>query len=234
MKKFFLIFCLFFLSCFSLHAKWYSTFTTNEAKINYFAPFTSSLLSTYVFEGDKDGAFIGDMVAVLNDNSHWKIHPDHTEIYGKWQPGEAVHVDLRTSKYYFKREHKFALVNHNRNETVFVMLIASPLEIDTAGNPVYTSSMTINGVFHGLDYRINLIFNNGEQWEVDVDMSDLKWKSGWISWTREYQDKYFQAHTPVYVGYHEEEEKTYFFIINGTGKDARSRWARAGNYTYEL
>ena len=94
MKKFLLIFYVFFLAQFTLDAKSYYTFTNEQARVNHCVPFVHNLLSDLVFEGDKEGQFVGDVVAVLDDDSRWKVHPDHAEIFGQWQPGEEVHVDV--------------------------------------------------------------------------------------------------------------------------------------------
>lgn len=82
--------------------------------------------SVYKFEGDKHGDFKGDFVTVLSDGSRWKIHPQDSYKYRKWSTGSPVHIAKRTSYYYFKREHKFELVNLTNNETVRAMLVQYP------------------------------------------------------------------------------------------------------------
>ena len=81
-----------------------------------------------VFEGDRHNEFAGNFIAVLNDASRWKVHPMDEEKFRQWTIDDVVHIRLRTSKYWFKREHKFELYNHMKKESVRAMLINYPTQ----------------------------------------------------------------------------------------------------------
>lgn len=212
MKKIALICCFFLFSCCWLNAKPVYT------KVDL-TPYNHLLVGTYSFEGDKHGEFEGNSVAVLDDLSFWKVHPTHTDRFSEWKFGEEVHVTVRTSWYFFKREHKFALYNHERNEEVFVMLVQSPFLIYEAQNPNVVQ--TYNG--YPSAFRVNITLNDGGQWEVEPGTTDI---------TRDNKDKYFAVGTPAYVGYIKEDEGISFFVINELEREAHWRWARKGNYSY--
>lgn len=76
-----------------------------------------------LFNGDKYGDFKNDLVAVLSDHSTWKIHSKDRDIFSQWHVGDPIRMRVRTSFYWFKREHKFELVNEVRKETVRAMII---------------------------------------------------------------------------------------------------------------
>ncbi len=80
----------------------------------------------YDFPGDRHGDFVGDVTVILNDQSEWKVHPDDTEKFATWYINDIVHPRVRTSSYWFKREHKFELFNHTRRDTVRAMLVKYP------------------------------------------------------------------------------------------------------------
>ncbi len=85
-----------------------------------------SIYGYYTFAGDRHEDFVGDCVAVLNDGSEWKVHPSDTNKFNLWNINDIVHSRVRTSFYWFKREHKFELFNHSINQTVRVMLVRYP------------------------------------------------------------------------------------------------------------
>jgi hypothetical protein len=79
-----------------------------------------------IFDGDKYGDFKNDAVAILSDSSAWKVHPLDQGLFCHWNIEDAIHIRLRRSFYWFKREHKFELFNANRQEVVRVMLVQYP------------------------------------------------------------------------------------------------------------
>lgn len=97
------------------------------------------------FMGDKHGEFKGDLVIGLGDGSAWKVHPTDREKVTRWLANEIVHPQVRTSFYWFKREHKFEIYNHNRKESVKAMLVQypyAPLIITDAVEYVSSTSVT--------------------------------------------------------------------------------------------
>lgn len=208
---------LLMLATISLHAQ---TYYTNKVDLT---PYIHPLVGEYSFQGDKHGDFVGDTVAILGDLSLWKVHPKHTELFGHWKIGERIHIGLRTSWYFFKREHKFTLVNHDRNETVYVMMIQSSNFIKIAEPPQYNE--TING--NPSSFRVNLVLEDGTPWEVE-STSDVVWDRKTKGW----KDTGFAAVSSAHVGYNEEDNAVSFFIINELEREATYRWARKGNYDY--
>lgn len=89
-------------------------------------PGKQTLVSVSPFVGDQYGDFKGDFVAHLSDGSSWKVHPYDSLAFSLWTTTDILHVGFRTSFYFFKREHKFEIVNHTRNETVRVMIVDYP------------------------------------------------------------------------------------------------------------
>lgn len=97
-----------------------------NAHTNYvevYPPVMQTITETVPFRGDRHGKFSGDDVVVLSDGSAWKVHPKSKATYRRWYLGDRVHVALRTEWYWFKREHKFNLFNHENGESVKVMLV---------------------------------------------------------------------------------------------------------------
>lgn len=118
MKKHPLLTLLFFISFVTVLGGAYGTSLENDSLST-----KTYLVGIYPFEGDRHGDFEGDIIAVLSDGSRWKVHPKNLVDFGSWQPGDPVHVGLRTSFYFFKREHKFYLENLKKDTWVKVMLI---------------------------------------------------------------------------------------------------------------
>lgn len=189
-----------------------------------YTPFTHEYVGHYTYEGDADGDFKGDLVVMLEDGSKWKIHPSHREQLADWAVGDKVHIDIRTSYYLLKREHKFLLFNHRKNSGLFVMLVETPYTISEAHKCVPTKR-TENGIFPYVysNYKQNLIFNDSSKWQINCKNSTP-----------------FTKDTPVYIGYNESPEVALdpkkkwgsFFIITGVGKGAKWAWAVRGNYFY--
>lgn len=185
-------------------------------------PFIHEYVGQYIYEGDSNGDFKGDFAVTLDDGSSWKIHPDHKELFIDWNIGDKVHIELRESSYYFKREHKFILFNHQKNQGLYVMLIDTPFIVDVAEEPMPTARF-VNWPYTYTDYKQNLILSDGSRWEIDS-----------------YIYNRFSNNTSVYVGYNPSNKDfldpkytwNSFFIIRGKGKEAKWEWASPGNYKY--
>lgn len=173
-----------------------------------------------LYEGDCKGDFVGDLLFEMSDGSGWKVHSKDHETAGKWESGDKVHVSLRTSFYWFKREHKFFLYNHTRNESVRAMLIYHadvPREIIhiTESYPTKFASVPI--------YEID---EEGEQVIVGYYISEGEWRkivvlddgTAWII-----QDNFneFTTGCGVYVGRDDSKSEPRYFLITG-----RERWAK--------
>lgn len=176
----------------------------------------------YFFEGDNKGDFKGDLVAVLADGSAWKGHPSDTEVLSQWKIGDCIHVQVRTSFYWFKREHKFLLYNHDKNESVKVMLVNYGdvfLEIsDTSG--VYPTNTEIVSFWYydmegnqisdwhiePCDYRKLLLFNDGSKCLIGDNF------------------QHFKPGMNVYFGFNENRNKSKLFLISGIGREAKWTW----------
>jgi hypothetical protein len=81
------------------------------------------LKSVSLFDGDKYGDFEDNLVAILSDGSSWKIHPHDQNTFSNWQVDDPIRMRVRNSFYWFKREHKFELVNEARQEEVRAMIV---------------------------------------------------------------------------------------------------------------
>jgi hypothetical protein len=160
----------------------------------------SNFLHRYVesceFEGDEDLDFVGDLVAILEDTSRWKIHPNYVDQFASWQLGDTVHIGRRTDWYWFKREHKFLLVNHDRNESIPVMLVwvgDAPLNITSVTESNATSPFT------------TLTLSDDSEWEMENRASEL-----------------FSKEAHIYIGYNCDADQNHFFVISGIEKNATS------------
>src|SRR5262245_25950916 len=101
MKKLMLLFALLVMpSLYSLSGPIYHPIAES-------IPYIHKLSGKTVYPGDEKGLFAGNSVAILDDGSSWKVHPDHTDRFSHWDSGDVVYVDARTTWYWFKREHKF-------------------------------------------------------------------------------------------------------------------------------
>jgi len=174
------------------------------------------------FEGDRHGDFQHDFVAIFEDGSAWKIHPKDRAKFSRWDLGDTVHVSLRTKRYWFKREHKFELRNHNNNETVRAMLVqeaAYPVvimdaRIEQAGTRLQTDSfIDLNGnvylVYYTVtDYDKVLYLSNGSIWIICNESSFDNFLPG---------DR-------VYFGVNMKKKSQSFFLIRGTEREAAWAW----------
>lgn len=185
-------------------------------------PFIHNYQGHYLYEGDIKGNYKGDLAVILDDGSTWKVHPNYNELLDDWEIGDLVHVEER----FFcllKRDHKFMLFNHQKNQRLSVMLINTPLVVRVAELPFPTSRTAQPWPWpeyiYG-DYRQNIILSDGSRWEIHTGNEETA----------------FAKNTPAYVGYREEgtgsEVHRFFFVIGGTGKEATWEFAISGHYVY--
>lgn len=161
----------------------------------------------YAFYGDRHGDFVGDYVVVLNDGSEWKVHPEDSNVFSQWEINDIVHPRVRTSHYWFKREHKFELFNHTRKQTVKVMLVRYPT------NPLRVTDVTVEltkiiitkrpWVINHYTYHAHL--NDGTTWQFDSNVGNLLTVGKFL-----------------YLGVNDTAEGyTYFFIL---GSEREATW----------
>ncbi|MDR3624104.1 MAG: hypothetical protein P4L16_03065 [Chlamydiales bacterium] len=168
-----------------------------------------------LFSGDKHGDFKNDIVVYLTDGSGWKTHPNDKDLLSTWKPGESIHISLRTSYYYFKREHKFLLYNHDRKESVKAMLIdygPHPLSISSTSGVYFTDTDTIPITFLDENGEIFTIYELEPIYKKDISLND---GSTCVIY------KHFNAFIPdaqVYIGFNETPDE--FFIITGQEREA--------------
>ena len=173
----------------------------------------------YVFEGDKHGDFSGDIIVVLSDGSAWKGHPTQSEELSQWESGDKIHIGLRTSFYWFKREHKFFLYNYTTKETVKVMLIKygeDPLEITFASKPYPTDWRLVP--IRGSDGEIISYYREPCRYRKDVLLNNS------IEWTVSENLKSFKVGKKVHYGFNHSGINVDFFLITGKEREAVWSW----------
>lgn len=189
------------------------------------APILHYLEGVAVFEGDRHGDFKNDFVAILTDGSAWKVHPKDRDNFAQWNANDIVHIAVRDTFYWFKREHKFELHNHTNNQTVRVMLLQYPREyfmivqaeayIADTHLHFYTTTDS-NGNTHTHYYQVNdyekqLVLNDGSIWIIKNKFGD------------------FTFGNKVYVGVNDTNKGLYYSLISGTQREAVWTWARRVN-----
>jgi hypothetical protein len=196
-----------------------------ETLVDRSLAFDSYLVGSYEFQGDSHGDFRGDIVAVLSDGSQWKVHPDHPRKFSRWDVGDIIHVEYRTSFYWFKREHKFHLYNHSNGEYVKVMLAnygdeslvvvnaSKPCATDSITVPIYSVDSSGNWYVSGYDqvpcgYRSVITLSDGTVWNINKKFSNFKYGR------------------KVYVGYNESATAYRPFLISGTEREASWTWTK--------
>lgn len=160
-----------------------------------------------------------DFIVDFEDNSSWKIHPDDIAKVSDWQVGDEVHVRIRNSFYWFKRDHKFSIYNHTRDEAAKAMIQFHrdiPREIIEASDifctkgkevPLYRLNSKGELVIYGYlaletAHRKILMMDDGSQWELKDHLDD------------------FNEGTTIYVGFHDNNDLKLPFLISGKGKSA--------------
>lgn len=202
------------------------------AESELISPYIHKYEANFIYEGDNEGKFKNDFVAVLDDGSQWKIHSKNYEQFSKWNIGDLVHIELQTqTEWYLFKKYDLLLFNHECNESIEVSLLQTPLTISLSENPQPTSYIDSGFGKTYQNYRQNITTSDGQQWEI-ID-PELK--------------KSFPKDTPVYIGYNVynslpssilcyvlEDGKKYvsFFIINGAEQKLNWRWTHKGNHWY--
>jgi hypothetical protein len=218
------LFFMMLLSIQSVYGNYSPLVTSIQYPILNLDPFIHKLSGYATYEGDKQGDFKGDIVALLDDGSSWKVHPKHEAQFLSWTPGQNIHVGRRESHYFYKREHKFTLVNHDLGEEVFVMLVRTPHVVIHSGQSVPTvKAVTANAngkeTVRYLNYKKNITLSNGDLWEIESEAMDPEFAFG----------------AEAYVGYnrsHDAEDRVLYFIIGGKEREAIFRTTRTGNFFY--
>lgn len=198
----------------------FSLFCISHAFSSDFPVYTVQMITS--FNGDQYGGFENDLVAILNDGSGWKVHPEDRNKFGEWDKNDAILVRKRTSFYWFKREHKFELYNYSNNETVRAMIVQYPTYplhiVATDIYKAYTdlrssfwvdSKGTTHYYFYTVDVYYKLVFlNNGTSWVI-TDSSEFS---------------NFCMNDIVYLGFNTDDECISPFLISGIQREARWAW----------
>jgi len=205
-------FSLFFASLFG---------TMNGEPVNPVDTTIEYLNTTYLFNGDRHEEFVGDFVCVLNNGSAWKVHPKDTEKYRNWNVNDILHVQIRTSFFWFKREHKFTLQNYSRNESVRVMLInypSSSLSINAIQN------VQIDGYYRNTTIKDEYGNTHTEKKWVPIFQKEIYLNDGTV-WRLENDNSAFDQGKYVYFGVHRESSGFWYYFIAGTEREAV--WTKA-------
>lgn len=148
---------------------------------------------------DHQLAVVSNLVAELDDSSLWKVDPNYAKIFASWQPGEHVHVSVRTESFWFKPDYICILCNHERNEKVFAMPLKTPWSIDFSEGPCYANNIWFR----------TISLDNYQETQVECSKSDT----------------HFVEDAPAYIGYQEDNGAVVFYIICGVG--TKTVWGRA-------
>jgi hypothetical protein len=181
-------------------------------------PQPKTLQSIRNFEGDKKGEFRNDFTAVLSDGSAWKIHPQDRGLFSRWALNDELEVGVRTSFYWFKREHKFYLYNSTREEEARVMLV------DYQGMPLYVSvaqTDLVNEAYVPYTYsdsqgRVQTSYNIKRTYAKKLILNDSS------VWTIKDEGKFdaFKTNTQVYLSRDPLHEEIGFFLVSGLEREA--------------
>lgn len=161
----------------------------------------------------------GRVVVNLADASVWKVHPDHATQAAAWEIGDKVYIQVRKSCYWFKREHKFRIMNETKGESVKAMIIdhgASPLRVTEVSEPVYTFFDEVPIYAEGEDRAPVAV---GTKWVFDGKKMTLNLNRGSLVVVRDHFDK-FQEETELHLGVDNRKGYQGLFLIVGEGKDA--------------
>jgi hypothetical protein len=218
-----------FLAFIMMQSKAFSS--TSEDYIEQSFQSNVHVVGVYLFEGDRHKDFKNDLVTVLSDGSQWKIHPTQTTKFGSWQPGDSVQIGVRTSFYWFKREHKFYLKNLDKDKTVKAMLISYgdiPLQIVNTSNtyPTSTYKKPIYYIHNYYDSNGHLITNYilvGYKTVPCNYVKEIYLNNGRICRITK-QFKHFTIGKYVYAGYNQSEDQVNTLLITGTQREAVWSW----------
>lgn len=181
----------------------------------------SEIESFDLYEGDNHGDFKDNFVVYLSDGSRWKVHPDETERLREWKIGESIDIHLRTSFYWFKREHKFFLKNHNRGESIKAMIVhygEEPLRIVNTLDSFHTEYRA--NIHNGVDLKGNL-YTYVTYDPYIVQTRNIFLSDGSQGIVRHHLDKFILG-AKVYIGSRETGDDSKCIII--TGKEREAVW----------
>lgn len=175
--------------------------------------------AVYPFKGDSKGEFVGDLVFRLNDGSEWKTHKKDAKTTKRWSQSDFIEVSIRTSFYFFKREHKFILTNHTRKETARAMII------NYQYNPVFVKHVELLEVDRKLMDKYET--HDGQvvkvkEWVVYYHQF-LHLSNGEI-WRNKSPDYSFKEGAFVYVVYSYSSDGFETAVVRGTGRN--SYWTK--------
>lgn len=171
------------------------------------------VIANEIFAGDKHGDYRGDIVAILDDGSKWKIHPTRKKKFLAWDQSDIIHVGLKTSYYFLTRDHHFYLINQTKNEKIKVMMVGMPQEAlrimttDTYvdghkfGPQTYTNPLGRTHVVYTVQkvYAVNVRLSDGSVWKVKDNIH------------------VFLEGYSVYMGTDMKKNTGAYFLISGNG-----------------
>lgn len=188
-----------------------------------------TIVSTDIFQGDSHDEFAGDYVAVVEDMAGWKIHPEDRAKYESWAAGDRVRIRYRTEPYWFKREHKFWMYNHMKDETCRVMIVQHSEQ--PVKSIVFEETLTKEVKFRKQKVVWGQVIEY-ECWETVPYAKILELSDGsvWKIQNPEKFDKYTKG-TPVYVGVQGTPDIEYdFILITGLEREAESTRAKLEHF----
>lgn len=171
---------------------------------------------------NRPGSFAGNTTIVLSDGSEWKVHPKDQALCRGWLTNDIVHVGVRQSFYFFKREHKFYLCNETGGgKEIRVMLVCHadyPLAVLKKSKAYPTATLTIpvyTYVYNPQTGETDSFISHYEQMPSDY-YQDLQLSDGSVWQMR--QQPGFNAGSVVYFCY--SKEKSRYMLIEGYEKAA--------------
>lgn len=176
------------------------------------------------YDGDRHGQFAGDRTLILNDGSEWKVHPEDNAKASLWGMNEITHPRARLTKFWFKREHKFELYNHLRNETVRAMLIRYPYQ---ALSVLSVVDLELRGDIkfrNAKDEYGHIIYDSSGKpvvesyWEMIYEKCALL--SDGTVWTLKSNEKAFSPGKYVYVSANNTIDSFTYILIIGSEREA--------------
>lgn len=184
-------------------------------------PELHQVVATDLYAGDQNGDFVGDIVAVLDDGSCWKIHPTRVDKFLAWDLDDILHVGVRTDFYWFSRQHEFQLVNHTKNEKIKVMLVNMPTEAPH----ILTSETYVESSYYTTRTYVDFFGNSYTSLEkVYVYAKRLILTDGTM-WRIKSNFKGFLVGDAIYVGTHMKKKTGSHLLISGKEKHAEWAWA---------
>ena len=198
-----------------------------------YPPVIQQLVDIGRCNGDRYGQFRGDPIAVLSDQSVWKIHPDSARQFALWKRGDVICVSERVDRYWFKREHKLLLCNKTTGSTAKAMLFRhspSSLQIVNTQNyfkstrPKYIEEISYEEDDEGKQKKkVKQIFVGYEE----CDPRKIVTLSDGSVWVIKHHLQELQMGMRVYVGAQGIPQRFYdFILITGDEREAVVTLAR--------